>query len=189
MRKFKGDELRRFLRAVDGHLSSPFQLIVIGGSAALLGYGIDRVTQDIDTWDNEHTRIADALELARKETGLNIPVQHPGIQDAPLHFEDRLKTVQIRGLRNLVIRVPERHDLVLMKMLRGEQKDLEAAEQIKAKRGLDPETLIGRYLEEMMHVVGEIRILDLNLLALVGRLYGAGAASNAEKRLKTRRGA
>ena len=188
MRRFKAEDLKRYLRAVDRHMTSPFQLIVIGGSAALLGYGIDRVTQDIDTWDSDHSRIADALEAAKKETGLNIPVQCPGIHDAPIDFEDRLKTVRIRELTKLAISVPEKHDLVLMKMLRGEQPDMEAADQIKAKSGLDSATLIKRYVEEMRHVVGDIRRLDLNLLALIERLYGAEARDKTRKRLEAHRG-
>ena len=187
MHRFRTHDLKTYLRAVDSHLDAPFRLIVIGGSAALLGYGISRVTQDIDTWDNEHSKIRDALELARKETGLEIPIQHPGVQDGPYFLEDRLKRICFRGLCKLMIQVPEKHDLVLMKMIRGEQPDMEVAEEIKTKRGLSSETLTKRYLEEMSHVVGDSRRLDLNFLALMDRLFGTEIREHAQRQLKSSR--
>lgn len=73
---------------------------------------------------------------------------------------------------------------MLMKTIRGEQHDQETAEQIKEKRGLDPGILIKRYIEEMKHVHGDVRRLDLNLLALVARLYGPVVLEKTSRRLR-----
>lgn len=184
MRKFRPDDLRRFLAAVDGHLKERFELLLIGGSAAALAYGISRATRDIETWGVEHVRIHSALEAARRETGLDIPVGDPGVQDAPLEFESRLQVVEIPGLRKLVVKVPERHDLVLMKTVRGEEPDLQVAEDIKALHGLDFDILLTRYLEEMTHCVGDPKRLELNFLGLIDRLYGEEALERARKRIE-----
>jgi hypothetical protein len=188
MQRFRADELRCFLAAVDRHLKEPFELFVIGGSAAALAYGASRATRDIDTWDPYYTRIDSALEAARKETGLNIPVEHPGVHDGPHDLEDRVQVVGIPGLRRLVVKVPEKHDLVLMKTLRGEEPDLQAAEDIKASQGLDFDTLLTRYVEEMSHCVGEPRRLDLNFFVLVERLYGERELEVAKRRVERMRG-
>lgn len=43
------DDLRRFLQAMDGALSERVRILIIGGSAAALGYDVDTNTRDIDT--------------------------------------------------------------------------------------------------------------------------------------------
>lgn len=108
------------------------------------------------------------------------------MQDAPFNLEDRLKVI-LPGLERLVVLVPEKHDLVLMKMLRGEEPDLEVAEEINQKHGLNPDTLVTRYLEEMKHIAGEVRRIDLNLLALMSRLFGAEVADSARQRIESLR--
>ena len=48
MRTFLKDELERFLEAVDHALAQPVEVIVIGGTAAALHYGVTRATHDIE---------------------------------------------------------------------------------------------------------------------------------------------
>ena len=121
-------------------------------------------------------------------TGLGIPVGPAGVADAPNEFEDRLVILDVPGLRKLRVMVPERHDLVLMKTLRGYENDLEAAVEIHARHGLDFETLMGRYIGEMDHVTGDRRVHDLNLLALVERLFDDRTLGIAERRIAAHRG-
>ena len=187
MRVFERDELRRFLVVLDGNLVEPFELLLIGGAAALLGYGVERVTKDIDTLNPDFKRIMTALEAARRESGLDIPVQHPGIEDGPHDLEDRLQLVAIQGLKRLSIKVPERHDLVLMKTVRGEEQDMQVAEDINRIHGLDSEILVTRYVSEMKHVIGSPRRLDQNFLALMERLYERSVVEGAARRLEAMR--
>jgi hypothetical protein len=49
MRTFGKDEFEQFLAAVDQALTHPVDVIVIGGTAAALHYGVTRRTHDIDT--------------------------------------------------------------------------------------------------------------------------------------------
>ena len=147
MKLFNQSEFTRFLASLDGHLEKPRRLTLIGGAAASLAYGISRTTSDIDTIDS----IADlekAIGLARKETGLDVPFQEVGIWDAPYHFEDRLQTIEME-FRKLQIIVPEKHDLALMKVVRGQENDKDAIEQIANRVGLDKSTMVNRFKSEM----------------------------------------
>ena len=123
-------ELEHFVEAIDAALTEPASILVIGGAAAALAYGATRPTDDIDTFHPLTPVVQRAVEAAQRSTGLNISVSFAAVADAPYDFEDRL--VPIRGLRlnRLTIVVPERHDLVLMKTLRGYQHDVEVIEQI-----------------------------------------------------------
>lgn len=187
MRQVEADDLKRYLAAVDERLSEPFTLCIIGGAAALLAYGVRGVTEDIVTIDVEFRRFLSAFEEARAATGMEIPIECAAVYDAPYQFEDRLQTVDIPGLTRLTIVAPEKHDLVLMKTVRGQEPDLQTAEEINRKLGLDLDTLITRYCEEMNHVVGYTPTIDLNFLALMGRLYGPEVQNRMKQRIERRR--
>lgn len=70
-----------------------------------------------------------------------------------------------------MVQVPEKHDLALMKVIRGYEHDLDGIEAIHRRSPLDLETLLQRYRDEMGAVVGDPRRLRGQLLALVGRLF------------------
>lgn len=188
MRRYAADELRRFLLAVDRNLERQCELIVIGGAAAALAYGVGRTTHDIDTWEAPPPGVEQAAALARRESGLSIPIQHAAVADAPYDFEDRLTPLSIPGLARLEVHTPEKHDLVLSKAVRAYEHDLAAAEAIHRLCKLERELLIERYLDEMTHVIGDPRRLDLNILALVERLFGETQANEAAERIASRRG-
>jgi hypothetical protein len=165
-------DIERFVRAVDAALSEPASLLVIGGAAAVLGYGATRPTEDIDTFHQVQPEIERAIEIARRSTKLNIPVSFAAVADAPYDFEDRLVPLTGLGLVRLGLVVPERHDLVLMKLVRGYQHDVEVIEQIHQHQPLSLETLHLRFMTEMGHVVADPRRLRLNYYEVLERLFG-----------------
>lgn len=181
MRKFRRDELTRFLESLDKHLSGPRRIILIGGAAASLAYGITRVTTDIDTI-NDISDLEPALQLARLDTGLDVPFQSVGIYDAPHHYEDRLAPIDLK-LKQLQIVVPEKHDLVLMKVVRGQDNDREAIQQIEDQVGLDELTLVDRFKNEMTHAIGRPEHLRLNFLSVIEMLYGESEADRVNSEL------
>jgi hypothetical protein len=67
--------------------------------------------------------------------------------------------------------VPEKHDLVLMKVVRGYEHDLEAIEGIHAHSPLRLETLVDRYQTEMGSVIGSPTRLRGHFLTMVERLF------------------
>jgi hypothetical protein len=186
VRRYSARQLALFLRALDEELESLLDVILIGGSAAALAYQATRTTLDIDTWNSPFEDLAEAIEQAREKTGLAVPVEHAGVADAPYDFEERLQPLDLPGVTKLRLRVPEKHDLVLMKMIRGYEHDLETAREIHDRHGLDLDVLLRRYTEEMSHVVADPGALDLNLLALVERLFGDPGVTFAERRLRRR---
>jgi hypothetical protein len=172
LRRFDARELRRFLRAVDAELDGPVRVVLVGGSALALGYAVGTGTVDVDTWETDLRRIGAAAARARAAMGLDIPIE----------YESRLKRVLL-GLHKLKVYVPEKHDLALSKVMRCHEGDLAGIEALHRLHGLDEETLVTRYMEEMKHVIGDPGRIDLNLLVAVERLFGVVEAEAVERRL------
>lgn len=170
MRYYVRAEIERFLRAVDLALKRPATVIVIGGGAAALKYGIDDPTTDIDTFNALGADLRHAIDVARKATGLEMPVEQSGVADGPYNFEDRLLRAMPR-LGRLTVLVPERHDLALMKAVRGDQADFAKLQAIHERKPFDLSVLLRRYEDEMGHVVIDPRRLKGNFLALVESLF------------------
>jgi hypothetical protein len=163
-------EIERFLRAVDRALERPATVIIIGGGAAALKYRIDDPTTDIDTFNALGADLRRAIAAARRATGLVMPFEQSGVADGPYHFEDRLLRAMPR-LARLTVLVPERHDLALMKTVRGDQADFAKLQAIHDRTPFDLSVLLRRYEEEMGHVVIHPRRLKGNFLALVESLF------------------
>lgn len=115
-------DLVRFLKAVDHALARPAQVVIIGGAACAIRYGVLHATRDIDTWSAPSADLSEAVARARETTGLAIPFGPAGVADRPDGLERRLVRV-LPQLKKLRVKMPERHDLVLMKMVRGYEHD------------------------------------------------------------------
>ena len=163
-------DLVRFLKAVDHALARPAQVVIIGGAACAIRYGVLHATRDIDTWSAPSADLSEAVARARETTGLAIPFGPAGVADGPDGLERRLVRV-LPQLKKLRVKMPERHDLVLMKMVRGYEHDLEAIEAMHRRKALMLGTLLRRYESEMGSVVGHPTRLRGNLLNLVERLF------------------
>ena len=185
MRRYPRTELTRFLLAVDSELSVAVEVVIIGGAAAALRYGASRPTLYVDTFSRIPKQLEAAVRRAREATGLDVPFSAAGVADAPYHFEDRLERLTIKGLKKLRLWVPERHDLVLMKLVRGYEHDLEVIEEMHRHEPMDLDTLLARYLE-MDAAIGDPRRLELNFVAGIERLFGAKAAEQAVRRMTLR---
>jgi hypothetical protein len=99
-----------------------------------------------------------------------VPFQKSGVADGPFDLEARLRRALPR-LQRLKLMVPERHDLVLMKVVRGYEHDLEAIEAIHRSSPLALEVLLRRYQREMSAVVISPMRLRGNFLTMVERLF------------------
>src|SRR5262245_56424103 len=107
-RVFGIDDICRLLEAVDRHLMAPSVVVIIGGAAAAF-HRAESTTNDIDTNDALNAELQDAIQRAKAETGLNIPINYSAVADVPWNFEDRLER-QLPELRKLQVRVLEKHD-------------------------------------------------------------------------------
>lgn len=184
LRKYTRREFNILLKAMDANLERKVEIIVIGGAAALLQYKSTRLTSDIDSFNNINSLQA-AYKKAKKETGLDIPLSQAGVADGPYNFEDRLKTYKGISMKKLIVKIPEIHDLILMKTVRGYEHDLEVIQEICRKNRVNRKVLVERYETEMGHVIGNKSTLDLNFAAVLSRCFGD---SIAQKWSKSRKG-
>jgi hypothetical protein len=49
VKEYTEKEIEQFLLKIDSYLKNPAEIIIIGGTAAILAYHISDATQDIDT--------------------------------------------------------------------------------------------------------------------------------------------
>lgn len=184
---FEAADLRRFLTAVDKYLTEPATMVLLGGSAIAL-HGVRAGTTDIDTWATDLSKLNPAIDRARVETGLDIPVSSVGVADVPYNYEERLQPVQA-DWTHLQVSILEPHDLALSKAVSCDQSDLVAIEKLHQVSALDLDTLVARYLGEMKYAIGNRARLDQNLALMVERLYGEIEADRVEEELRGNRGA
>lgn len=178
MRKFSAEEVATVLKAADAHLSRPARLVIIGGTAIGLLSDIRRATSDLDVLSSTESVVLDALRLAQQETGLAVPVQPVGIYSAPYDFEDRLQLLPIAGLCLLDVRLPEVHDLALMKIARGRAHDIDAIETLHAHHRLSLDILLERF--NTTDVEGSRTDFEISFILTVERLYGPQRAQDVE---------
>ena len=186
LREFNAVELRAFLTAIDAHLSKHARMIIIGGSAVAVAYGVDTGTIDVDTWETDLRPIARAITAARHDTGLDIPVSDASVGDVPWKYEERIVRI-LPELSRLAVFALEKHDLTLSKTVRGYENDLVAIEGLHQRHGLDLDTLVARWADEMDHAIGDRKRLDLNFQLMIERIFGEMEAERVRRGLRGRR--
>lgn len=129
MNGLERNDLIEFLQRVDKKLSKRTRVLIIGGSAIALVYSPRYGTVDIDTIETDRDFFV-ACEKVNQEAGPKVIVSAVTVADTPYNYEDRLQDVPISGTTHLQVIVPEKHDLAMMKILRGIGRDLEGVEAI-----------------------------------------------------------
>lgn len=170
------------MRLIDQRLTRRCRIELIGGAVVALRYSAQHATADIDAL-REGPGFWKAYEEARAISSAPILIQHAGIADPPLNYEDRLQRPDL-GLEKLVVLVPEAHDLVMMKTVRCYENDLQAIEDIHRHHRLDFRTLLERYEETYVQVIGGPEKLRFNLLVVVARLWGEDVAKKLDGSLR-----
>ena len=182
MKRFNREQILEFLTEIDDHLDEPVAMEIIGGAAALLAYGAQSPTKDIDSFAGIDERIWKAAALASHR----IPLDRTTVADPPYNYEDRRRPLDL-NFHNLAIWVPEKHDLMLMKSLRAARHDEEVIQEMHLAEPFDLETIVERYNHEMDHAVGNHDIFDQKIQLIVEKLFGdkdARRLGKAAKRLK-----
>jgi hypothetical protein len=174
-------ELLAFLRGVDAALTRPGGIRLIGGAAIGLRYAPALRTRDLDyAWADREVEAAIVEVVARRPKGL--PAAQTGLYFAPYDHEERLEQLAVPGLKYLRVEIPERHDLAIMKIARGYDRDLEAVAQIHRAEALDLRTLVTRF--DRTWITGPQRLADLAFLVAVETLFGGPAIATAERLLE-----
>jgi hypothetical protein len=176
--------LTAFLRRVDRELENDCDVVLIGGGAVGLHYIGTHVTADLDFWSASDPDFWQAVARANRNEP-RVPVQHAFIATPPYTFEQRLIRLKLPRTKRLRVFVPEAHDLVLMKVARGEAHDLDAIEDIHRHTPLDRDTLVARYRETRPIVIGSKRLHMLQFLSTVARLFGDAVAEDVATALES----
>ena len=175
--KFDREQLLAFIQAIDRNLPEETSVVLVGGSAAIIGYGSPVRTSDVDVFVGLTDGFVEAGLEAQKETGLAIGIEQSALTDIPYNYEDRVRAVKIPRLKRLTVIVPDKYDLVLSKTIRGYPHDLEAIEGIHKQHPLVLKTLVERFETELVGIVNSNpRILRQNVVAVVAALFGVSEA-------------
>jgi hypothetical protein len=145
-------------------------------------YGIDEIYAFFEVVDRHLTRPASLVVIGGAETGFDIPVEHSTVADVPWDYEDRLEH-KLPHLAKLTLKILEKHDLALSKIMRCSEHDLQQLVEIHAGSGFDFDILVERFRREMTHVVGDPARVRDNFLDLIGRLFGELRRVRAQRAL------
>jgi len=110
-------------------------------------------------------------------------VNPAGVAQAPYNYEDRVIRVDEERFQTLCVFVPEPHDWLLMKIARGEDRDVQAAKLVHQENAFDPDLLLKRFLSEFQKIGVAVipgRIEDQYLL-MVDALFGVSVAEQRER--------
>jgi hypothetical protein len=180
------------LRLIDAELEEPHTLVIVGGAAIGLRYNRAHLTSDIDSVTSTRDRrlwaaIDRACRKLQEQAGLEtLPtVSSSSVFDPPEDWESRLRSLKGLKLKYLDVKLPERHDLAISKVSRGDARDFEAIRAMHEEKPFLLPTLVKRYEEARRVRVGDPRRFKMSFLALVSTLFGDEAAGGVAPRLKT----
>jgi len=178
-------DLTAFLRLVDAELKSNAKILVIGGAAIALAYGgIRFLTSDIDVASSSGEDLREAVDAATRKSERPIPIRFTEIVIAPYHFESRVVRI-LDEFRRLEVRVPERHDLAIMKMARGTEHDLAGVEEIHGDdTPLSRATLVKRFEETLPFYTGPPNNFKWALFSTLERLFPEDDHTDVRKRVE-----
>ena len=140
-----------FLADVDQSLSEPVELRRVGGFVITV-YGIPRSTADIDCIAVVPEQAIEDLErIAGRDSAL--AKKHKvwlqvGVADSPENYDSRLTTLPL-GLKKLTLRTFDPYDLILSKLTRNSDKDMEDVQALAQKLNLKFDVLMKRFQSEM----------------------------------------
>ena len=179
------------LRLIDAELEEPHTLVIVGGAAIGLRYNRAHLTTDIDSVTSTRDRrlwaaIERACRKMKEQAGLEeLPkVSSSSVFDPPEDWEARLRSLKRLKLNHLDVKLPERHDLAISKVSRGDTRDFEAIRAMHVEKPFLLPTLMKRYEEARRVRVGDPRRFKMNFLSLVSTLFGDEEADRVEPRLK-----
>jgi serine/threonine protein kinase len=168
-RGYGREQLVAFLSEIDEMLDGPAPMEIVGGAAALLAYGAASPTSDINTFSALDQRIEQVIPL----TTQRIPIRLSKRPRPPFDYEERRQRLSL-GMRNLVLWVPDRHDLLLMKMLRASDRDVQAIEEMHRARAFNLEQIVERYNNEIGLAISSDEASYRRLQQVIEVLFGVG---------------
>ena len=126
-----------------------------------------RPTADVDILESKGTDLITIAKLAGRTSALykrhGVYIDVVTVADVPDNYDERLTTALDASFEKLQFRIFERHDLVLAKIVRNNDKDRADVAAIAGGPGLDIDVLRARYIEELRPKLGRPEREDLTL--------------------------
>ena len=158
---------RSFLWELDTQLAGPTELHCFGGFVVAQCYGLMRPTADIDILASKGTDLITIATLAGRTSPLykrhGVYIDVVRVADVPDNYDERLTTALDASFEKLQFRIFERHDLVLAKIVRNNDRDRADVAAIAGGPGLDIDVLRARYVKELRPKLGRPEREDLTL--------------------------
>ena len=139
----------QILKTLDRHLEGPAHIRLLGGAALILGYGLNRSTEDVDLLADDkeidllisNANFAAALEATNRELeaeGLYIShIWGPEQQILTREWRAACRSIDKNwGAGNLQVSVLGPLDLILSKLCRADDEDLEDIRHVLRVEGL-----------------------------------------------------
>jgi Nucleotidyltransferase of unknown function (DUF6036) len=146
-------EIVAFLKALDENIQSKTVLYIIGGAAVTLAYAPGNRTSDIDVVQAtaEVVKLGGAGSALAQEFGVYISPLQEITFSALAGWKDRCESHNL-GLKKLTVKTADRYDIVIGKVSRFEQPDIEDILAINSSGEIDLEVLINRLNQNLQEV-------------------------------------
>ncbi len=173
------EQLKTLFARIDTRLSEDTNIYIIGGAAAILGYNVTKETNDVDIDGVIPQEFEKAFDSEVKALKLDLHLSRVGVFSPPEGYRERAKFEDFPK-KKLRVWYLDQYDLAISKIDRGIEKDYEDIARIHEQNPYRPGELIRIFNDEYIKTVaiGDSRIKKMNLVDLVARLFGEGAAEN-----------
>ncbi len=143
-------EAELILRTLDGFLTGPARIRLLGGAALVLGYGMPRSTEDADLLEDDRelqaliddagfSEAVEATNRALEPRGLYLThIWGPEQQILTPGWREQCRVVQGLGLARLEVSVLGPLDLIASKLCRADDLDLADIRHLIAHEHLGP---------------------------------------------------
>ena len=178
-------QLEELFSRIDARLKNKINLFIIGGASAILGYNVTKATNDVDVDGDIDKELNTIFSEEAKKLKMDLYLSsRGGVFFPPEGYRSRLKFKDFQK-SNLRVWYLDKYDLGISKIERGLEKDYEDIERVHAKSPFELDRLIHIFNEEYINVVatGNKREKMMNLLDLIGRLFGEAVIEASAKRI------
>lgn len=178
-------QLKRLFAGVESRLTKNINIYVIGGASAILGYNVTKETNDVDIDGAIPPDFAQAFAAEVKVLKLDLRLSQVGVFAPPEVYRQRAKFEDFPK-NKLRVWYLDQYDLAISKIDRGIEKDFEDIERVHKQSPFNCDKLVQIFNDEYIRTVaiGDPRIKKMNLVDLIGRLFGEDTARDTEGKVR-----
>jgi hypothetical protein len=167
-------DLKIIIDEITKNINFQYDIFVVGSASSILGYGLQKITNDVDTYNNMNANIVDSWNKACKKFGYGLKLNKTQVFEPPEEFEDRFMKSDISTAKVKVYYM-EKHDFAISKIARGLAKDFDDVLNVHLKSPLDVDQLIQIFFKEYLFTVAIGSLTDkiISLKQLIEELFGS----------------